>query len=114
MPRRGRRHWMTTAACTLAVLALPAAAQAATYVVTGGAATNAVQISSNGVTPTTGSLAKGLLIESSVLQGGAVSINAKTECLATDPPAGDIAIVGHHVTTASPTGILVDASNAAR
>jgi hypothetical protein len=242
MPRRGRRHWMTTAACTLAALALPAAAQAATYtvtagngpcaapadvicgsigeaanaaaqgdvfnvspgtydaatfdvggviingtpgvaingtmtfssntgppsvlskvalsqptgsapginvsgasglqildsavvslngegiiftggvanriirtlVVTGGSGTNAVQISSNGVTPTTGSLAKALLIESSVLQGGAVSINARTECLATDPPAGDITIVGHHVTTASPTGILIDASNAAR
>ncbi|MDX6596786.1 MAG: hypothetical protein QOE87_673, partial [Gaiellales bacterium] len=85
-----------------------------TLVVTAGAETSAVRIVSNGNTPNTGSLAKGQLLESSQLQGGAVAINARTECLATDPPAGDITIVGHHVTTGSATGILIDASNAAR
>src|SRR4051812_10776122 len=33
MPHLGRRHWLTTPAATLAVLAAPAAAQAATYTV---------------------------------------------------------------------------------
>ncbi len=36
MPRLGRRHWMTTAAATLAMLAVPAAARAATYTVAAG------------------------------------------------------------------------------
>lgn len=85
-----------------------------TLVVTAGAETHALRIVSNGVTPDTGTLAKGVLLESSQLQGGAVAISARTECLATDPPAGDITVVARHITTGSATGILIDASNAAR
>lgn len=82
-----------------------------TLVVSGGAQTSAVKIDSNGVTPNTGTLAKGLLIESSILNG-AHSLTATSACLATDPPAGDITIVGHHIT--APNGIVIDSSNANR
>jgi len=82
-----------------------------TLVVSGGATTSAVRIDSNGVTPNTGQLAKGLLVESSILNG-AHSLTATSECLATDPPAGDITIVGHHVT--APNGVVIDSSNANR
>lgn len=85
-----------------------------TLVVTGGAETHALRIVSNGVTATTGPLAKGVLLESSQLQGGSAAISARTQCLATDPPAGDITVIARHITTGSPTGILIDASNAAR
>jgi hypothetical protein len=80
-----------------------------TLVVSGGAVTSAVKIDSNGVTPTTGPLAKGLLIESSILTG-ANSLTATTEATALDPTPGDITIVGHHITT--PNGVVIDASNA--
>jgi hypothetical protein len=84
-------------------------------VVTGGADADAVRIESIGVAVNTGTLAKGLLIESSLLQGGAASLLARTESLATDPPAGDISIAAHHMTAAgSSSGIVIDASNAAR
>jgi hypothetical protein len=86
-----------------------------TLVVTGGADANAVRVESIGVAPNTGTLNKGLLVESSLLRGGAASLLARTECLATDPPAGDITIVAHHMTAAgSSSGIIIDASNAAR
>jgi hypothetical protein len=82
-----------------------------TLVVSGGSQTSAVKIDSNGVTPNTGQLAKALLIQSSILNGPH-SLTATTECLATDPPAGDITIVGLHVT--APNGIVIDSSNANR
>jgi hypothetical protein len=82
-----------------------------TLVVSGGAQTSAVKIDSNGVTPNTGTFAKNLLVESSILNG-AHSLSATTECLATDPPAGDITIVAHHIT--APNGIVIDSSNANR
>lgn len=82
-----------------------------TLVVSGGAQTSAVKIDSNGVTPNTGTFAKALLIESSILNG-AHSLTATSECLATDPAAGDITIVGHHIT--APNGVVIDSSNANR
>ena len=82
-----------------------------TLVVSGGQQTSAVRIDSNGVTPNTGTFDKGLLLESSILRG-AHSLTATSECLATDPAAGDITIIGHHVT--APSGIVIDSSNASR
>jgi hypothetical protein len=82
-----------------------------TLVVSGGAQTSAVKIDSNGVTPNTGQLNKGLVITSSILQG-ARSLTATSECLVTDPAAGDITIAGFHVT--APNGVVIDASNASR
>jgi hypothetical protein len=84
-------------------------------VATGGAESHAVRVSSIGSAANTGTLAKGLLLESSLLRGGGAALSARTECLATDPPAGDINIVARHLTAAgASSGVLIDASNAAR
>jgi hypothetical protein len=80
-----------------------------TLVVTGGAATSAVRVSS-----TTGTPAKGLLLESSLLRGGAASLSADSSNLAIEAGAGDITITAHHLTAAGSTnGIVLDSSNAA-
>jgi hypothetical protein len=80
-----------------------------TIVVSGGAQTSAVRVDSTGVTPNTGTLAKGLLVESSILTG-ASSLTARSENNAIEPAAGDITIAAHHLT--APNGVVIDASNA--
>jgi hypothetical protein len=80
-----------------------------TLVVTGGAQTSAVRVSS-----TTGTPPKGLLLESSLLHGGAAALSADTSNLAIEARAGDISIVARHLTAAGSTnGIVLDAANAA-
>jgi hypothetical protein len=80
-----------------------------TLVVTGGAAASAVRVSSTAGTP-----AKNLLLESSLLRGGAASLSADSSNLAIEAGAGDITITAHHLTAAGSTnGVVLDSSNAA-
>jgi len=80
-----------------------------TVVATGGATANAVRVSS-----TTGTPAKGLLLESSLLRGGAAALEADTSNLAVETCAGAITITARHLTAAGSTnGIVLDAANAA-
>ncbi len=82
---------------------------ARTLVATGGAQTSAVRLDS-----TTGTPAKALLIESSILFGGGSGIGAFTHNNELQAPAGDIAITARHITAAGSThGILLDSSAAA-
>ncbi len=65
MSRLGRRHWMTTAAAIVAVFALPAAAQAATYTVDAG----------NGPCGAPADLACGSLAEAAIAAVGGDTFN---------------------------------------
>lgn len=80
-----------------------------TLVLTGGQETSAVR-----VTSTTGTPAKGLTLESSILIGGAAGLKANTSNTAAEAPAGDITIAARHLTAAGSTnGIVLDSSDAA-
>jgi hypothetical protein len=79
-----------------------------TLVGTGGQVTSAVRVTSTDGTPP-----KGLLLESSMLTGGAAGLSANTVNNALQAGAGDIAITAHHLTAAGATnGISLDSSTA--
>lgn len=81
-----------------------------TLVVTGGAQTSAVR-----VTSAAGTAPKGLTLESSLLTGGAAALRAETINNAIEAAAGDVTIVARHLTAAGSTnGIVLDSSAAQR
>ncbi|HEX4363519.1 MAG TPA: PKD domain-containing protein [Solirubrobacteraceae bacterium] len=79
-----------------------------TLVLTGGAQTSAV-----GVVSTTGTPAKGVTIESSILAGGGAGVSATTTNNALEAASGDITLNLRHITAAGSTnGIRLDSSKA--
>jgi hypothetical protein len=79
-------------------------------VVTGGAETSAVRVTSTAGTP-----AKGLTLESVLLIGGGAGLRAETINNAIEAAAGDISIVARHVTAAGSTnGLVLDSTKALR
>lgn len=80
-----------------------------TTVFTGGAATNAVRVTS----ADTSSAPKQLTIESSIVTGGAAGLAVVTGNDAADSSAGDVTVAARHITAAGSTnGIVLDASHA--
>ncbi len=78
-------------------------------VVTGGAATNAVRVTS----PDNSSSAKRLTIESSIVTGGAAGIGVVTGDDALVSSAGNVTVIARHLTAAGSTnGIVLDSSHA--
>jgi hypothetical protein len=81
-----------------------------TLAVTGGAATSAVRVESASGTP-----AKALTIESTILIGGASGLGVFTSNAEIEAAAGDVAITAHHITAAgSSNGVTLDATGAKR
>lgn len=83
-------------------------------VITGGSSASAVRIETKR-DDANNTLNKKLTLESTILTGGAAALGVRTECLATDPAAGDVTVVARHLTAAGSTnGIVLDSSDAAR
>jgi hypothetical protein len=79
-----------------------------TLAVTGGAATSAVRVDS-----TTGTPAKALTIESTILIGGESGLGVFTSNAELESAAGDVTITAHHITAAgSSHGVTLDSAGA--